>query len=197
MNDRELVGDVVRLSRQRGAEHADALLIRQEEKAAGVFGQQVQLSGAGETARLTLRLFRDHKGAVISIHDFSEKTLSSLVERAFDMMRRTSADKHLGSAEPSQVGALGADLKIFDERLANLALGRLEEFALAAEQAVMRRGVAGARPVTANCQLQTQTVSLCNSEGFSDSYRSTTATLSVSRRKMAQTNRTSFIDDFL
>lgn len=179
MNDRELVDDVVRLSRKRGAEHADALLIRQEEKAAGVFGQRVQLSGAGETARLTLRLFRDHKGAVISTHDFNEKTLSSMVERAFDMMRQTSADKHLGSAEPSQVGALGADLQIFDERLANLTLGGLEEFALAAEQAVIRRGVAGTRPVTSNCQLQTQTVSLCNSEGFSDSYRSTTATLNV------------------
>lgn len=179
MSDRELVGNVVRLSRKQGAEHADALLIRQEEKAAGVFGQQVQLSGAGETARLTLRLFRDHKGAVISTHDLSEKALGSLVERAFGMMRQTSADKHLGSAEPSQTGALGDDLKIFDERLAGLPLGGLEEFTLAAEQAVRRRGVAGGRPVTANCQVQTQTVSLCTSEGFSDSYRSTTATLSV------------------
>lgn len=179
MSDRELVGDIVRLSQKQGAEHADALLIRQEEKAAGVFGQQVQLSGAGETARLTLRLFRDHKGAVISTHDLSEKALGALVARAFDMMRQTSADKHLGSAESSQIGALRDDLKIFDERLAGLPLGDLEEFTLAAEQAVRRRGAADARPVTANCQVQTQTVSLCTSEGFSDSYRSTTATLSV------------------
>jgi PmbA protein len=179
MNDRELVGDVVRLSRKRGAEHADALLIRQEEKAASVFGQQVQLSGAGETARLTLRLFRDHKGAVISSHDFSERTLDSLVAGAFELMRQTSADKHLGSAEPSQVGGLGADLNIFDERLAGLPLDGLEQFTLAAGQAVSSRGVAGGRPVTANCQVQTQTVSLCTSEGFCDSYRATTATLSV------------------
>lgn len=179
MNDSELVEDVVRLCRKQGADHAGALLLRQEEKAASVFGQQVQLSGASETARLILRLFRNHRGAVVTAHTSSEKVLRPLVAQAFEMLQQTSPDKHLGSAESSEVGALTGDLQIFDERLARMTLGGVEELTLAAEEAVRRRDSRTEHLVTTSLQVQAQTVSLCTSEGFSDSYRHTTATLAM------------------
>lgn len=177
MTDSELAENAVRLCKKRGAEQIGALLIRQEEKAVGVFDQQVQISGAGETARIILRIFRDHRGAVIHGNVFSEKVLEALVDQAFGILQHTSPDKYLGAAESSEVGAVAGDLQIFDERLASLRLNRLEQIALAAEQAVKQQDVRTEHLITTNLQVQTQTVTLKTSEGFSSSYKHTLATL--------------------
>jgi len=177
MTDSELAENAVRLCQKRGAEQIGALLIHQEEKAAGVFDRQVQISGMSETARIILRVFRDHRGAVIQGNVSSEKVLEALVDQAFGILQHTSPDKYLGTAELSEVGAIGGDLQIFDERLARLPLNRMEEIALAAEQAVKQQDIRTEHLITTNLQVQTQTVTLRTSEGFSNSYQHTIATL--------------------
>lgn len=177
MNDRELAEQAIRLCQKQGAAQTEALLIHQEEKAASVFDQEVQLSGASETARIVLRIFRDHRGAVLLGHVSSEKILETLVNQAFSILQHTSPDKYLGLAESSEVGAINGDLQIFDERLAQLPLNRVEEIALAAEQAIKQQDSRTEHLITTNLQVQTQTVTLRTSEGFAGSYQHTTATL--------------------
>jgi PmbA protein len=177
MTDQELAEKAVRLCQKRGAEQTEALLIHQEEKATGVFDQQVQFSGTTDTTRTILRIFSDHRGAVIHGNVFSEQLLESLVDQAFGVLQHTSPDKYLGAAEQSEIGATSDDLQIFDERLAQLPLDRMEEISHAAEEAVKQQDDRTNHRVTTNLQVQTQTVTLHTSGGFSDSYRHTIATL--------------------
>jgi PmbA protein len=180
MTDRELAEKAVRLCQKRGAEQAEALLIHQEEKAAGVFDQEVQIGGETATTRAILRIFRDHRGAVIHGNISSEERLESLVNQAFAVLQDTSPDKNLGPADRSEVGAIAGDLQIYDERLARIPLNRMKEITLAAEQAVKQQESRTEHLITTNLQVQTETVVLHTSEGFADSYQHTAATLMIS-----------------
>jgi len=176
---RELAASAVALCRKRGAEQAEALVVHQSEVAAGASGDEVQLSGASRSARVTVRLFRDNRGVVVIGHGSSERALDELVGRAVEMLPHTSPDKYFGPAEAARDDAYGGDLKIYDEHLARLPQTRAEELALSAAAAVGRLDGRLAHLVTAGLQVRTQTVALHSSEGFSRDYRATSATLTL------------------
>jgi len=176
MADSDLAEAALRLCRKRGAEQADALLIQQQEKAVSVFNQKVQLSGANETTRMIIRVFYDHRGAVIHGNVATEELLETLVNQVLTSLQFTSQDKYLGSAESSETGT-DAPLELFDERLAQLPLNRVEEIALAAEQKIKEQDQRTENLITTSLQVQSQTVTLRTSAGFSGSYKHTLATL--------------------
>ncbi|HLM24295.1 MAG TPA: TldD/PmbA family protein [Pyrinomonadaceae bacterium] len=176
MADSDLAEAALRLCRKRGAEQADALLIQQQEKAVSVFNQKVQLSGANETTRMIIRVFYDHRGAVIHGNVATEELLETLVNQVLTNLQFTSQDKYLGSAESSETGT-DAPLELFDERLAQLPLNRVEEIALAAEQKIKEQDQRTENLITTSLQVQSQTVTLRTSAGFSGSYKHTLATL--------------------
>ena len=176
MADSDLAEAALRLCRKRGAEQAEALLINHQEKAASVFNQKVQFSGASETTRIVIRVFRDHRGAVIHGNVTSEELLETLVNQVFGILPHTSQDKYLGGAESSETGT-DAPLQLFDERLAQLPINRVEEIALAAEQRIKEQDSRTENLITSNLQVQAQTVTLRTSAGFSGSYKHTLATL--------------------
>lgn len=179
MADSDLAEAALRLCRKRGAEQAEALLIQHREKAASVFNQKVQLSGASETARIIIRVFRDHRGAVIHGNVATEELLEMLVNQVFGILPHTSQDKYLGGAELSEAGSNGP-LELFDERLAQLPMNRVEEIALATEQKIKEQNNRTENLITTNLQVQSQTVTLRTSAGFSGSYQHTLATLVAS-----------------
>ena len=176
MSESDLAEAALRLCRKRGAEQAEALLIQQQEKAVSVFNQKVQLSGATETARMIIRVFRDHRGAVIHGNVATEELLETLVNQVLGSLQYTSQDKYLGSAESAESGT-DAPLELFDERLAQLPLNRVEEIALAAEQKIKEQDARTENLITTSLQVQAQTVTLRTSAGFSGSYKHTLATL--------------------
>lgn len=176
MADSDLADIALRLCQKRGAEQAEALLIHQQEKAASVFNQKVQLSGANETKRMIVRVFRDHRGAVIHGNVASEEMLETLVNHVMSNLQHMSPDKYLGSAESSEVST-NTSLELFDERLAQLSTNRLEEIALAAEQKIKEKDSRTENLITTNLQVQTQSLTLRTSAGFAGSYQHTLATL--------------------
>lgn len=180
MEGRELAQKIVRLCQKKGADQAEALVINQQEKAVTAFNEQVQISGSTDVTRLTVRLIRDHKGAIISGRGSSEGALEEMVERALAASQSGSPDKFLGPADSENVGRASGDLNIFDERLDGISLSNMEEIALAAESAVVKKDPRTTHLVTSIFQVQTQTVSLCTSQGFADSYKGTTSTLQMS-----------------
>lgn len=179
MADLDLAEAALRECKKRGAEQAEALLIRHQEKAASVFNQKVQLSGANETTRMIVRVFRDHRGAVIHGNVASEEMLAALVDQVVGILPHTSPDKYLGSAEANAADTNGP-LELFDERLAQLPINRVEELALEAEQKIKEHDKRTENLITTNLQVQTQTVSLRTSAGFAGSYQHTLATLVAS-----------------
>lgn len=187
MADSDLAEAALRLCQKRGAEQADALLIRHQEKATSVFSQKVQFSGVNETARIIVRVFRDHRGAVIHGNIGTEEMLDTLVNQVIGILPHTSPDKYLGGAESSGVGA-NNPLELFDERLAQLPMNRVEEIALAAEQKIQEHDKRTENLITTTLQVQTQTVTLRTSAGFSGSYQNTLATL-VGNALMDQTEQ--------
>ena len=176
MADSDLAEAALRLCQKRGAEQAEALLIRHQEKATSVFNQKVQLSGANETTRMIVRVFRDHRGAVIHGNVATEEMLETLVNQVIGILPHTSQDKYLGGAE-SYGADVNGPLEIFDERLAQLPINGVEEIALAAEQKIKEQDKRTENLITTDLQVQTQTVTLCTSAGFSGSYQHTLATL--------------------
>ena len=179
MHVEEFARKAVRLSRRRGAEQAEALVVRQEEKAASAFKGRVELSGASDIVRLTLRVFRDNRGATITAQGPTERDLEEMVDRLAELARHTAPDKHFGLSDPQDAGKFAGDLKIYDPALAALSLPQVEEKALAAERAVTGQDSRTAGLVSANFQARAQHVCLCNSRGFCESYRGTHATVST------------------
>lgn len=189
MADSDLAEAALRLCQRRGAEQAEALLSHHQEKAASVFNQTVQLSAENEMKRMIVRVFRDHRGAVIHGNVATEELLETLIDQLMGILQRTSPDKYLGSAESSEVGS-NAPLELFDERLAQLSLNRVEQIALAAEQKIKEQDTRTENSITTNLQVQTQTITLRTSAGFSGSYKHTLATLvtSAAMGEVDQTN---------
>lgn len=175
----EIARRAVQLCRRRGADQAEALVIRQKEKAASAFDQRIDLSGASDITRLTLRVFRDSRGAIVTGQGGDERALEETVARLFALARHAAPDKHFGPSEREDLGRLQGDLKIYDPHLAELPARRVEELALAAESAVVRRDARAAGSVVANFQVRTQHVSLCNSHGYCESYSGTHASVTT------------------
>lgn len=165
----------MRLCRLRGADEAEALVIHRTEKAADVFNHRAQMSGESETTRLTLRLFRNNRATIAVGHGSCEAALEDMVEGALIIARHTSPDKFLGPANPQDLGRVTGDLKIFDNRLAQLPMSRVKEIALAAESAVASKESRIANLISSSFQVQTHSVTLCTSHGFCESYEATSA----------------------
>lgn len=175
--EKELAERAVRLCQKLGAGQAEALVIHQQEKAAESFGRQVRLSGTTESTRMTVRLFRNQRGAVVTARGSSDQAMKELIERSLAVIRHTSQDKFLGVADLKDLGWGSEDLRIYDDRLAQMPLKGVEEIALAAESAVAGKDQRTANLITSSLQVQTQAVALCTSEGFCESYKSTLSTL--------------------
>jgi PmbA protein len=180
ISSKELARSAVRLARRRGADQAEALVVRQHEKAVNVFDRQPQLSGETEVTRVTVRLFRDNRGGVAIGHGCSERVLEEMVGRALASLPQTAPDKFLGVVDAKNLGRVSSDLQIFDQPLADLPPGRMTEIALTAESAIAQKEPRLASLITSSFQVQNQDVALCTSEGFDENYETSTATLLTS-----------------
>jgi PmbA protein len=180
MKSEELAQRAVQLARRSGADQAEALVVQLREKAINVFNRETQLSGSSDVSHITVRLFKQNRGAVMTCQGSSERALEDVVERAVNATSQAAPDKFLGPVDEKHSGDAPGDLKIFDQRLADLSIQRLEEIALNAESSVAGKDNRISSLITSSFQVQDQTVSLCNSLGFKDSYRVTTASLITS-----------------
>jgi PmbA protein len=96
----DLLGDVLRRARERGATEADAFLV--EDRA---FSAQVRL-GRVETVKhareqhLSLRVFSGKSAAAASTSDLSRSSVERLVDEAVSLARITAPDELAGLPEP-------------------------------------------------------------------------------------------------
>src|SRR5689334_15408895 len=177
MENEALAKRAVELCKQRGADEADALVMRKRENAFQVFYRDNSLSATSDTTRITLRVFSNHKGAIISGRGASEQTLEAMVAQAVAFAEQSSRDKFLGLAEAAQMGRLQDDLGIYDQALADLSLAEMEETASRLQSMVVARDSRVGSLSSATFQAQTQEVTLCTSQGYCQTYQTTLGTL--------------------
>lgn len=177
MDSEALAKRAVELCKQRGADEADALVINKRESASQVFYRDSSLAANSDTTRITIRLFKKHKGAIVTGRGVSEQTLESMIAQALAFANQSSRDKFLGLAEPDQLGRLQDDLGIYDQAIADLTLDEMEQTAMSLQSAVIARDSRIGSLISSTFQANTQEVTLCASTGYCQTYKTTMGTL--------------------
>lgn len=134
---REIASDVVARAMKAGATAAEAVVRDGTEFSSLVrLGQVETLKEAGSRA-VGLRVFLGHKAASTYSSDFSREGMERLVKGALDLARITSEDPYAGLPEPSQLGSLSGDLKLYYDDVYSMPPEQRIEAARRAESAAL------------------------------------------------------------
>jgi PmbA protein len=168
---RELAADVVSRAMKAGATAAEAVISEGTEFSTAVrMGQVETLKEAGSRA-LGLRFFDGRRSASTYSSDLTESGIQRLIDGARDLSRVTSEDPYAGIPEPSQLGSISGDLKLYYEDVFSLPPEERIDYARRAERAAletdprMKNSDGGAFEATLGHKV------LANSHGFLGEFR--------------------------
>jgi PmbA protein len=168
----QLAEKYVVYGKKKGASGVEVAIDEGSEFRAAVRDGELETLTEAGSKDLRLRVFVDDKVATASSSDFTESTLTQLVDNAIVRARLGGKDPFAGLPKAEKVTAKAGDLEIFDPAILELTPEKKIGYAKQAEAIGMKqKGVTkslGASFVTVD---QTRTV--VNSEGFSGSYRGT------------------------
>ncbi len=176
-NPKALLGDLIDMAANAGADHADAVLFHSTSlSCAWRLGKREQFDRS-ESTDIGLRVFIGDRQAIVSTSDPAEGALRAAAKRAVEMAQVVPEDPHGGLADATagttDAGAL--DIDGDDEPAESL----LESRAAAAEDAA--RAVAGiTNSEGAEAGWARTRVALASSDGFAGAYATTRSSLSVS-----------------
>lgn len=102
-DDRDRLSALVADATKRGADAADAVLIRSTSLSHAQRLGEIEKLERQESFDLGLRVFRGKKQAIVSSTDFSNTALDELVDRALDMAATVPDDPWAGLADPDQL----------------------------------------------------------------------------------------------
>lgn len=138
----DLTAQVIEAALRAGADAAEAVFAESRSLSIGVRKGAVETIESDETSDLGLRVFVGQKQAVVSVSEFSPRTLERLVERCVAMARIAPDDAYAGLADKALLykGPAGDGLDIFDPTELNAET--LKARALAAEAAGVACGSA-------------------------------------------------------
>lgn len=184
MFELDLAEDVVKRCLRRGADKADAIVIREREKTVNVFDQTVRLNIASEATKFTIRLFTGNRGAVINCQGSALQALEPMIDVALDNASRVVQDKFVGPADPGYLAWSSGkqSLDVFDSKVEKLSLEELGSVARDVQSRVVAKDHR-ARLVDSTATAQARNLAFSSSFNFSDSYATTTLMLSVSAIK--------------
>src|SRR5262244_111689 len=110
---RDLASDVVARAMKSGATAAEAVIREGTEFSTVVrLGQVETLKESGSRA-VGLRVFLGARSASTYSSDLTADGIERLIRGAFDLARVTSEDPFAGIPEPSQLGSIAGDLKLY------------------------------------------------------------------------------------
>lgn len=134
---REIATGVVARAMKRGATAAEAVVRETTEFSTLVrLGQVETLKEAGSRA-VGLRVFLGQRAASTYSSDLTPEGLERLVHGALDLVEVTSEDPYAGLPEPSQLGSLTGDLKLYYQDVYSLPPEQRIEYARRAESAAL------------------------------------------------------------
>jgi len=176
-NDLQILEDLLKRAKAKGAEAADALIGRSISlDVAQRLGKREKLERS-ESQDLGLRVLIGKRQAIVSTSDLSGKTLDELAERAVAMARAVPEDEFCGLADPAQLCKSPPVLDLEDKSEPSEA--RLSEMVAAAEDAARAvKGVTNSEGAEAGWGRSE--IALAASNGFRGAYAGTRWGISVS-----------------
>ncbi|MDE0781095.1 MAG: metallopeptidase TldD-related protein [Alphaproteobacteria bacterium] len=176
-DDRDRLSALVANATKRGADAADAVLIRATSLSHAQRLGKIEKLERQESFDLGLRVFKGKKQAIVSSTDFSETALNELVGRALDMASTVPDDPWGGIADPDQLATEIPDLDMVDPD--EPASEVLIEMARTCEDAA--RAVTGiTNSDGAEASWSHSHITLAASNGFAKSYGRTDCGVGVS-----------------
>tara|TARA_A100001037_G_scaffold299040_1_gene323846 strand:- start:4981 stop:6336 length:1356 start_codon:yes stop_codon:yes gene_type:complete len=176
-DDRDRLSSLVADATRRGADGADAVLIRATSLSHAQRLGEIEKLERQESFDLGLRVFRGRKQAIVSSTDFSDDALSGLLDRALDMAAAVPEDPWCGLADPDQLVQQKPELDMVDP--VEPPGEALVEMARACEDAA--RAVDGVtNSEGAEASWSRTEITLAASNGFADGYARTDSGVGVS-----------------
>lgn len=168
---RETAADVVARAMKGGATAAEAVVREAVEFSTLVrLGQVETLKEAGSRA-VGLRVFLGQRAASTYSSDFSAEGIERLVKGALDLVRVTSEDPYAGLPEPSQLGSLPDDLKLYHDDVYSLPPGQRIDYARRAESSALSADPRIKNSDGGSFDASSGRRVLANSLGFTGDYR--------------------------
>lgn len=134
---RELAVSVIARAMKAGATAAEAVVRDGTEFSTVVrLGQVETLKESGSRA-IGLRVFLGQRNASTYSSDLTQDGIERLIKGAFDLARVTSEDPYAGIPEPSQLGSLKSDLKLYYNDVYSLPPEERIDYARRAERAAL------------------------------------------------------------
>jgi PmbA protein len=162
-----------------GATDAECTLAEGEEFSAGVRMREVESLKQAGSRGAGIRVLAGRNTGSSRTSDLSEKGIEEMVRSAVDLARVTTEDPHAGLPDPADLGAIQADLKLYDDAIEametdwKIAQARLaEETALSADPRI-----SNSEGASFDSYLGVRAFG--NSRGFIGSYRTSSCGLSV------------------
>jgi PmbA protein len=176
----DLLDDVLRRAKARGATEADAYVVTEQHASVQVrLGEPEAVTHAREQ-QLSLRVFVGTSAAAASTSDFSQDSLERLVDEATSLAHLTAGDPVAGLPDPADLVTAIPDLDLHDPD--GHTLSTEEKFALArrAEGAALEADPRITNSEGAEFFERQAQYAYATSHGFMGEYRTSSFSLSVS-----------------
>jgi PmbA protein len=179
MIDAELASQVVRLALDRGASDAECTLSEGEEFSAGVRMRSLEtLKDAGSRGAGLRILLGKHVGSSYT-SDLSSEGVRKLVDSALEIAAISTEDPYAGLPDPSELGSLPGDLKLYSDDIGRIDTSQRIDHALQAEDAALSADPRITNSEGASFDAYAGERVFANSRGFLGSYRVSSCSLST------------------
>lgn len=177
--DPQVLQDLFRQARTRGATAGDALLVENEAFDVDVRLGAVDKIQQAQQKRLGLRLFFGQRSATTSTSDLSAASLERLLDDTCALARAMAEDPYAGLPEPEAMCTTIPDLDLWDNALGQLPVEERTAMARAAEQAALEYDTRITNSDGGAYGSSLSHVTYANSHGFVGQYRASSASLSA------------------
>jgi PmbA protein len=175
----QLAEGLVERARSAGADEADAVASVSTESSVTVRMQKVEKIIEAGSRSVGLRVIMGGRQAVVSTSDISDAALDETVARALELALIAEPDEFAGLPEASETAGSGGSLQLYDEAIELVTTQDRIDRAMACEHAALDADERISNSDGASFSTQVSEMALANSNGFSGSYPTSSASLSV------------------
>ena len=175
----ELAADVVRQALAAGAMDAECTIGEGEEFSATIRLREIESLKEAGSRGAGLRILKGkHTGSAYT-SDLSADGIRRMVASAIELAEITTEDPHAGLPEPSELGALPGDLRLYSDDVARLETAYKIELAKRAEAAALDSDARISNSEGASFDTHLGRRIFANSRGFMGEYRTSYCSLSA------------------
>ena len=179
----QIASDAIQQALAGGASDAECTISEGEEFSVSVRMQEVENLKEAGSRGAGIRVLTGEKGAQRAgssyTSDLSPEGIEKMVKAALELAKITSVDPFGGLPEPSELGKLEGDLKLYDDAIGKMATEWKIDQAMRAEKAAFDFDPRIQLSEGASFDSHTGLRIFANSRGFLGSYRTSSCSLSV------------------